>query len=162
DAGVTRRVEIWYRVAPATGAQNAVVTVTQTVAARTGIVAGVMTFRGVDQTTPLSSMVSNDGAGGTFSQLDIPSGTNQIAFDVLAVDHGVTVTVTNGQTQQWTVNTGNATGDVHASGSTAAGAASVPVSETLSAATNWSVAGASVLPLQSDVGVSINPGGAVP
>ncbi len=162
DAGNTRRVEIWYLTAPATGAQNAVVTVNLPSASRVGVVAGVMSFRGVDQTVPLSAMVSNDGAGGNFSQLDIPSGTNQIVFDTLSVDHGIVIARGPSQTQQWVVNTGGTAGDGRGFGSTNVGAASVPMSETFSAATNWSVAGASVMPLQADVGVTVNPGGAVP
>jgi uncharacterized repeat protein (TIGR01451 family) len=162
DAGNTRRVEIWYLTAPTTGAQNAVVTVNLPGAGRVGVTAGVMTFRGVDQTLPLSTMVSNDGAGGTFSQLDIPSGTSQIVFDTLAVNNGITVTAGPSQAQQWTINTGGAAGDVRGFGTTNVGAASVPMSETFSAASNWSVAGASVMPMQADVGVTVNPGGAVP
>ena len=162
DAGVTRRVEIWYLIAPAAGAGTVSVTYSHPVAARTGIVAGAITFSGVDQTVPLSTMVSNDGAAGTFSQLDIPSGTNQIVFEAVAIDRGITVTAGPSQSQRWTVNTGAAVGNVRGAGSTNVGSASVPMSETFSAATNWSVAGASVRPLQADVGVTVNPGGAVP
>jgi uncharacterized repeat protein (TIGR01451 family) len=163
DAGVTRRVEIWSLTAPAAGANVIIsVTINLPAAARTGIVAGAMTFSGVDQTRPLSTMVSNDGAAGTFSQLDIPSGTNQIVFDTVSIDRSITVTAGPSQTQHWTVNTANQAGNVRGAGSTNVGSASVPMSETFSAATNWSVAGASILPLQADVGVSVNPGGAVP
>ena len=162
DAGNTRRVEIWYLTAPATGAQNAVVTVTLPGAGRVGVVAGVMSFSGVDQALPLSAMVSNDGANGNFSQLDIPSGTNQIVFDTLSVNNGIVIAKGPSQTQQWVANTGGAAGDGRGFGSTNVGAASVPMSETFSAATNWSVAGATILPLQADVGVTVNPGGAVP
>jgi len=162
DAGITRRVETWYLIGPASGTNAIAVTVNVSAAARTGIVTGAMTFSGVDQTVPLSAMVSSDGAAATFSQLDIPSGTNQIVFETVAIDRSLTVTTGTSQAQRWTVNTGAPAGNVRGAGSTNAGAASVPMSETFSAATNWSVAGASVRPLQSDVGVSINPGGAVP
>jgi uncharacterized repeat protein (TIGR01451 family) len=163
DAGVTRRVEIWYLIAPAVGTLNVAVTVNLPNAARVGVTAGAMTFTGVDQTLPLSMMVSNDGAAGNFAQLDIPSGTNQIVFDTLAVAATSAVTKGPSQTQQWNLNSGNTTAsDVIGFGSTNVGAASVPMSETFSAATNWSVAGASVMPLQADVGVTVNPGGAVP
>jgi len=163
DAGVTRRVEVWYLIAPAVGTLNVAVTVTLPNAARVGVTAGAMTFTGVDQTLPLSMMVSNDGAGGSFAQLDIPSGTNQIVFDMLTVAATSAVTKGPSETQQWNLNSGNTTAsDVIGFGSTNVGAASVPMSETFSAATNWSVAGASVMPLQADVGVTVNPGGAVP
>lgn len=166
DATSSRRVEIWYLVAPTTGTAAIRVNTTQAGAVRAGFVAGSMTFSGADQTSPLSAMVANDGTGGTFSQLDIPSGTNQIVFETVAAERAVTVTTGTSQTQRWTAASagggGAATGNVRGAGSTNAGAASVPMSETFSAATNWSVAGASVKPLQADVGVSINPGGAVP
>ena len=162
DAAVGRRVEIWYRVAPATGTPSAVVTVNLPTANRVGVVAGVMTFRGVDQTLPLSAMVSADGASSGFAQLDIPSGINQMVFDVVAINNSITVTAGTSQTQRWTINTGAAGGDVRGAGSTNVGAPSVPMSETFSANSTWSIAGASVMPLQADVGVSINPGGAVP
>lgn len=164
DAGVTRRVEIWYRVAPTTGAQNAVVTVNLPAGAgRVGVVAGVMSFRGADQTTPLSGMVSNDAANGTVVQLDIPSGTNQVVFDTLAALSTAGFTVTKGpsQTTQWNLASATTSGgDVVGFGSTNVGAASVPMSETLNTATNWSVAGASVMPLQADVGVRVTQNGA--
>ena len=165
DAGTTERVEIWYLVAPATGANPVVVTVNLPLAARVGVTAGAMTFDGVDQTVPLSAMVSNDGAAGIFSQLDIPSGTNQIVFDTLAVTGAVTPTKGPAATtlQRWNLNSGNTgASDVRGFGSTNVGAASVPMSETFSAASNWSIAGAAVRPLQSDVAVIVNPGGAVP
>ncbi len=164
DAGNTRRVEIWSRTAPAAGVNVVIgVTVTLPLAARVGVTAGAMTFRGVDQTRPLSTMVANDGAASGFSQLDIPSGTNQIVFDTLSVAASVTVAQGPSQTQQWNLTSGNTTAqDARGSGSTNTGAASVPMSETFSANSTWSVAGASVLPLQADVGVTVNPGGAVP
>ncbi len=165
DAGNTERVEIWSLVAPATGAQNVIVTVNLPLAARVGVTAGVMTFDGVDQTVPLTAMVSNDGAAGTFSQLDIPSGTNQIVFDTLAITGADTVVKGPAATtiSQWNLTSGNTGGsDERGFGSTNVGAASVPMSETFGAASNWSVAGVSVMPLQADVGVTVNPGGAVP
>jgi uncharacterized repeat protein (TIGR01451 family) len=163
DAGVTRRVEIWSLTAPAVGVNVVIgVTVTLPAAARVGVTAGAMTFSGVDQTRPLSAMVSKDGASAAFAQFDIPSGTSQIVFDTLSVAGASTVTKGPSATQQWNLTSGNTTAqDARGFGSTNAGAASVPMSETFTAST-WSVAGASVLPLQADVGVTVNPGGAVP
>jgi len=165
DATNTRRVEVWYLVAPVTGTRTIRVNYNLPLGQPVGITAGAMVFQGVDQTVPLSSMVSNDGAGGTFSQLDIPSGTNQVVFDVLSVLAGDTITKgpAGTTTQQWNLNSGATSAqDVQGFASTNTGAASVPMSETFSAASNWSVAGASVMPLQADVGVTVNPGGAVP
>ncbi len=77
------------------------------------------------------------------------------------MNNGIVVARGPSQTQQWVVNTGATAGDGRGFGTTNVGAASVPMSETFNAATNWSVAGASVMPLQADVGVTVNPGGAV-
>lgn len=165
DAGDSRRVEIWYLINPVTGNQTIQVNYNLPLGARVGITAGALVFKGVDQTVPLSTIVSNDGAGGTFSQLDIPSGTNQVVFDVLSVLVGDAITKgpAGTTTQQWNLDSGNnRPQDVQGFGSTNIGAASVPMSETFTPASNWSIAGASVMPLQADLGVTVNPGGAVP
>ncbi len=163
DAGNTQRVEIWSLTGPVSGTQTVSVRVNLTQNRIVGVTAAAMVFGGVDQTRPLSTMVANDGAGAAFSQLDIPSGVNQIVFDVLSVLQASAVTKGPSETQQWNLTSGGTSAqDVTGFGSTNTGAASVPMSETFAPNSNWSVAGASVLPLQADVGVSVNPGGAVP
>ena len=87
DAGNTRRVEMWYLLAPVNGNNlNIVVTVNLPAAGSVGVVAGATTFTGVDQTIPLGTFVSADGAGATSSQLDVPSVINGMILDTLAVD----------------------------------------------------------------------------
>src|SRR5450631_293536 len=78
DAGGTRRVEMWYLLNPASGANvatNVSVNI-PTAGATVGIVAGATTFTGVDQTVPLGAFVSAAGAAGANSQLDVPSVVN--------------------------------------------------------------------------------------
>ena len=163
DAGNTRRVEIWSLVGPATGTGNSIVTSfflpggTGTV----GAVVGANTFTGVDQYQPLRTFVSADGgATSTYSQLDIPSGINEYAMDVLAVAGTVTITgYTTGHnvvpdTMEWNAKSGANATDVSGSSATHAGTTSVPMAETFAAST-WSVAGISVKPVQSDIGVSV-------
>ncbi len=85
DSGDTRRIEMWYLLAPATGTHNVHVNVNVPAAGQTvGVVAGATTFTGVDQTKPLGTFVSGDGAAGGYSQLDMPGVVNGMVMDTLA------------------------------------------------------------------------------
>jgi uncharacterized repeat protein (TIGR01451 family) len=155
DAGGTRRVEIWSLLAPATG--TATVTVTVNIPSNTteGVAAGVVTFTGVDQSVPLGTFVSADGANVENSQLDVPSVVNGMILDTVAIGGGETSTVAGPQVQEWNVNTGNSnTRDVTASGSARTGAPSVPISEAFNNNTNWSLGAISINPTAADIGVS--------
>ncbi|HTW32505.1 MAG TPA: hypothetical protein VMD76_12560, partial [Candidatus Sulfotelmatobacter sp.] len=155
DAGNTRRVEIWSLLAPATGTNSIVVSVDIPTAKTVGAAAGATTFTGVDQTVPLGTFVSANGAAGTYSELDVPSVVNGMVLDTLAIGGGQTATVSGPQVQQWNLNTGgNANTDVTATGSSRTGAPSVPISETFSAASNWSLGAVSLNPSSADVAVS--------
>jgi len=160
DAGGTRRVEMWYLLAPPTGGHNVVVTV-NTAGAQEGVVAGATTFTGVDQTVPLGTFVSADGAAATCtgtatgcSALDVPSVVNGMVIDTLATGGTQTVAVGNSQTGQWNQNTGNNASDVRGTGSTRPGAPSVPISETFSGTSNWSLGAVSINPSNADIGVT--------
>jgi uncharacterized repeat protein (TIGR01451 family) len=163
DTGKTMRVEIWSLVAPAAGTHSVVTNFVLPGGTGTvGAVVGANTFTGVDQYQPLRTFVSADGdAASTYSQLDIPSGINEYAMDVLATDASVTITgYTTGHgvvpdTMEWNDNSNGGTWDVSGSSATHAGTTSVPMAETFSTNFTWSVAGISVKPVQSDVGVSV-------
>jgi len=137
DAGLTRRVEMWYLVAPFTGTLlPGVVTFNLPGGTGTvGAVIGSITFTGVDQTSPLRTFASADGAG-----------------------RDQTLTVGNSQTQRWSNTSGavQAT-DVRGGGSTRAGAPSVPMSWTLSGTSNWSMGAVSVRARQADLAVTNVP-----
>jgi len=154
DAGRTRRVEMWYMLAPATGSHNVIVTV-NTTGVNEGVVAGATTFTGVDQTLPLGMFVSADGANGGNSQLDVPSVVNGMILDTLAVDGTQTVTVPGPQIQQWNVQRGNNTNPgVVGVGTSRTGAPSVPISESFSGTSNWSLGAVSINPTSADVAVT--------
>ncbi len=72
-------------LAPSTGNHNVVVTVHIPAAQTVGVVAGATTFTGADQTVPLGTFVSADGAAGGSSQLDVPSVVNGMILDTLAI-----------------------------------------------------------------------------
>jgi uncharacterized repeat protein (TIGR01451 family) len=155
DAGDTRRVEMWSLLAPVSGTFNVVVTVNIPAAVSEGVVVGATTFTGVDQTVPLGSFVSVDGANGGFSQLDVPSTVNGMILDTLATDGTQTATIPGPQVSQWNVRRGNNTNPgVRGSGSTRTGAPSVPISETFSGTSNWSMGAVSINPTAADIGVT--------
>ena len=163
DAGGTRRVEMWYLLAPASGTNlPIVVSVDIPTAVTEGVVAGATTFTGVDQTAPLGTFVSADGAAGTYSQLNVPSVVNGMILDTLATDGTQTVTVPGPQTQRWNVLSQNSTNPgVRATGSSRTGAPSVPLSETFSGTSNWSLGAVSINPTAADIGVTTSVGSAV-
>ena len=155
DTGNTRRVEMWYQLAPANGAHNVVVSVNIPTAVTVGVVAGATTFTGVDQSVPLGTFVSADGATGGNSQLDVPSVVNGMVLDTLATGGNRTVTVPPPQVSQWNANSaGTANPGVRGVGSSRTGAPSVPISETFSGTSNWSLGAVSINPTAGDIGVS--------
>jgi uncharacterized repeat protein (TIGR01451 family) len=167
DTGNTRRVEMWYKLAPATGNHNVAVSVKIPAAATVGVTAGAVTFTGVDQTVPLGSFVSADGAAAAYSQLNVPSVVNGMILDTLAIGGPETITVPGPQVSEWNLSTANGMGqhndppDVTGSGSTRTGAPSVPLSETFSANSNWSEGAVSINPTAADIGVTTTVGSAV-
>ena len=156
DAGSTRRVEMWSLLNPPSGNNLPVnVSINIPVAGATvGIVAGATTFTGVDQTVPMGSFVSADGAAGANSQMDVPSTVNGMILDTLATGGNQTVTVSGPQVQQWNQNTGGGAQDIRSTGSSRTGAPSVPISETFSGTSNWSLGAVSINPSTADIGVT--------
>jgi len=155
DAGTSRRVEIWSLLNPASGPTlPIVVSVTVRNGRTVGVSAAATTFTGVDQTVPLGSFVSADGAGIAYSQLDVPSVVNGMVLDTLAIAGNLAATVPGWQTQQWNQTSGATGTDVRGTGSTRAGNPSLPFSETFSAASNWSLGAISINPSTADIAVS--------
>jgi uncharacterized repeat protein (TIGR01451 family) len=166
DAGKTRRVEMWYLLNPPTGTNNTNVLVTIPVRKTVGVTAGAVTFTGVDQTVPLGTFTSADGAGAGYSQLNVPSVVNGMVLDTLAIGGPETVTIPGPQVSEWNLSTTGLFGsadppDITGSGSARTGAPAVPVSETFSANSNWSEGAVSINPTAADIGVSTTVGSAV-
>jgi uncharacterized repeat protein (TIGR01451 family) len=161
DSTNVRRVEMWYLVNPPSGANDNVV-VTENIisaAATVGTVVGATSFSGVDQTTPIRAFASNDsnGAGTDAANVTVASGANDLVIDTLAIDGSHTISSASGtQVQQWALTSGAAGTDAYGFGSTHGGAASVPMSEILSAAIIWADAAVSIEPSQTDLSVSVS------
>lgn len=151
----SRRTEIWYLAAPATGNHSVVVTLNIPGGGTIGIVAGATTFTGADQTTPIRNFASNSGSSAN-AFVNVPSSSNDMVLDTLALIQPNTAASTSGaQTQQWAVTSGATNRDSYGFGSTRTGSASVPMSENLSASTNWLVSAVSIQPSQADLSVTV-------
>jgi uncharacterized repeat protein (TIGR01451 family) len=159
DGTKAERVEMWYLIAPLIGANNVVVSFTGVTGTAAGVVAGATTFTGADQTAPLRPFVSASDSGTTASQstLNVPSGVNEIVMDVLSINGNRTAAVGTTQNQEWAANSGGTTSNTDAYGvsSTRSGAPSVPLSETFSGISLWSMAAVSIRPSQGDLAVSV-------
>ncbi|MGB8832158.1 MAG: C25 family cysteine peptidase [Candidatus Sulfotelmatobacter sp.] len=168
DAGNTRRVEMWYLLAPSTGNNNVIVSVDIPVTQTVGVVAGAVTFTGADQTKPVGTFVSSYGAGAGYSELDVPSVVNGMILDTLAIGGPETSAIPGPQASEWNLTTCstffcNTTDppDVTGSGSARTGAPSIPLSETFSANSNWAMGAISINPSTADLAVTTSVGSAV-
>jgi hypothetical protein len=77
---VQPRVEIWYLVAPPTGAHDVVITFSANL--KQGAKAGVMTFTGANQSTPLGTFAHASGTTTGPATVNVTSATNEW-FDTL-------------------------------------------------------------------------------
>jgi uncharacterized repeat protein (TIGR01451 family) len=157
DPGNNFRVEIWYLVAPNTGTNTITVTINKTGGGgnKLGVVVGAVDFTGADQTSPIRGSQTASGTSARPS-VTIASGNSEMVLDTIATGTTVTATVAAGQTQRWNAaSTGNpASHDVLGVGSTQPGAASVTMSETLSASTAWSDEAISIRPPGADLAIA--------
>ena len=137
-------VEIWSLVAPDVGTYNVNVTLSGTTDGNT---AGVTTFTGVDQTTPLGAFASGSGVGGSGSAT-VNSAGGELVFATIAVDDATDYDLVPGgtQTERWDLIGGP---DINGGGMTESGAASVVMDWTWSGSDNWAVGGVSIKPLSS-------------
>ncbi|MDP2632263.1 MAG: hypothetical protein Q8P25_00880 [Candidatus Curtissbacteria bacterium] len=132
-----RRIELWRLIAPATGANDVVASFS----ANTAILAGSMSYAGVNQTTPLGTAAKASGVS-TSASVDVSSGTGEIVADgVLGVfAQPQSFTVGGGQTERWNQEQG----DMDQAGSTEPGATTVTMSWTASCSCDWTIVGVSV------------------
>jgi prepilin-type N-terminal cleavage/methylation domain-containing protein len=140
------RVEIWSLVAPDTGTHNVVITFSAALA-QEGI-AGVMTFNGVDQSTPLGSFYSVQGDDTATASLDISSAEGEFVYGVIAAEYDA-LTSGSGMDEQWNMSV-DGTSTNGAGGTTNCGAATVPMSWSLvaeaSPSNHWAIGGVSIKP----------------
>jgi hypothetical protein len=146
--GAHTRVEIWALVAPDNGMHDVVVDVSG--GSYHGLQVGVVTFTGVDQTTPLENFTTAFG-NSTTASVTVASQTNDIVFGVVHV-HDVTDIIADvGQTEQWDLDESPSRG----AGSTKAGAASVTNTWTVGS-DDWTAAGVSIRSANSNTSPTLN------
>ena len=132
------RIEIWRLIAPDIGTHNVVVTFSANLA-QEGF-AGVVTFTGVDQTTPLGTFSSAENDG-TTATVNVSSAIGELVFGVVATEYASSLTVGAGQTEYWKINIDNSFG----AGSTEIGAAIVTISWALTGSgDHWAIGGVSI------------------
>ena len=134
--GAHSRAEIWALVAPQIGSADVIVTLTG--AGHQGVIAGVMTFNGVDQTTPFENFATNVGTS-TTATATVTSSTGDLVFGVVGSHFGASATPDIGQTEYWDI----VANQTNSSGTIEAGAPSVTSSWTVNN-DDWSVAAVSV------------------
>ena len=133
------RTEIWSLVAPDVGTYSVIIDINGT---SDGNTAGVMTFTGVDQATPLGTYASGSGFGESSASVTVSSAADELVFGVVAVDdpNYRVLTEGGGQTENWELDGFEITGG----GTTASGAASVNLTWTWPASDNWAASGVSI------------------
>jgi hypothetical protein len=136
------RVEIWQLVAPDTGTNNVVITFSDRLTY--GAVAGVMTFTGVDQITPLGTFVGASDSSAGPATVDVSSATNELVFDTVSCETCTSLTVGGGQTQRW--NLSQSGQSAMGAGSTEPGAATVTMSWTLGSSDYWAIGAVPIKP----------------
>ncbi len=142
----TVRSELWYLVAPAAGAHNIVVTTS----AANVVAATSMSFSGVDQTTPLGSVVSAIGTDTTPS-LSVTSAMGEPVYDIVGALGTTAPTQGLQQTLRQTTDTSTGATQLVAGSSTEPGLA-VPaaMSWTIPSA-DWAIA---AVPIKASTGLT--------
>ena len=129
--GATAATELWYLIAPPTGPNDIVVTLS----ANKKLAAGATSWTGVHQTTPLGTAVFAPG-NSLSASVDVTSATGEVVVDALANKSSTSRTVGADQTQHWSVNSG---GKPSSAGSSEAGAGTVTMSWTHGVAVEWAL-----------------------
>jgi prepilin-type N-terminal cleavage/methylation domain-containing protein len=138
------RVCIYSLVAPDTGTHNVVINFSD--ALNQGAIAGVVTFTGVDQSTPLGTFVSAQEDDSTPATVNIPSDSGELVFGVASAEYEAFTAATSGQNEHWRRSISGA--DTNGAGGTDAGASpTVPMSWSLDPSYNhWAIGGVSIKP----------------
>ncbi len=148
------RIEIWALLAPDVGTFNVDIAFSSPTDGNT---AGVMTFTGVDQSTPLGAFASDFGYGQSTASASVSSAADELVFGVVSIDDPNFRVLTEGagQTERWELDGFQTTGG----GSTAPGAPTVDMSWTWPASDNWAAGGVSIKPSAANAAPVINSNG---
>lgn len=136
----SRYAELWRLAGPATGSNTVAVSLSTT---EQEVSAGVMSFTGVDQTTPVGTAATATGSGTTPS-VAVSSTTGELVVDALAIENAGTLSVGAGQTSRY--NTFGAGGWNKHAGSTEPGAVSTTMSWSDTVGGEWAIIGVPMKP----------------
>lgn len=140
--GSKNRVELWYLLSPPSGIAN--IEVTLSTGAK--IVAGAISYSGVDQLTPLGPFVGNAGIS-NLATATISSAVGERVVDTVSVEgQAPSTTAGAGQTEQWNLTTGSGGSDLVGAGSYAIGAASVTMSWIHPSSRDWAIGAVTLKP----------------
>jgi prepilin-type N-terminal cleavage/methylation domain-containing protein len=140
--GNDAQVYIYILVAPDTGTHNVVINFSS--ALDEGAIAGVMTFTGVDQSTPLGTFASSIGDDSTPATVSISSASGELVFGVVSSEYEA-LTASSGQDERWNMSISGA--GTNGAGGTDAGAPTVTMSWSLDPSYNhWAIGGVSIKP----------------
>jgi len=134
----TVKVEMWYRIAPAAGAHNVVITLSANCGIE-GVIGGAQSFFNVDQVSPFGTTVTASGNSSTASAV-VSSAANEMVVDAVASGF-FDLTSGAGQTQDY-----NRSPFIRGGGSREAGGASVTMSWTIDLSDDWAIIAAPIQP----------------
>ena len=137
------RVEIWYLVAPATGTHDAVITFSADLTK--SAVAGVITFTGVDQTTPLVAFAGNQATSAGPATVTVPSAVDDLVLAVFSGETVTSVAIDSPAAQQWNLSETVPAPEQFGAGATDAGASpNVTISFSLGSNDHWATGGVAI------------------
>ena len=145
------RTHIFYMINPPSGTFDVVVTATSNSFKR-GCIVGVMTFSGVDQNTPLNTYASALGTTANPTLSNIPTATNELVFNVVALQNQNLTAVGTDQTSRWNIASGN---EMRGGGSTKPGTGATTSMSWTAVADDWSMSAVSIKPVPiADLGIT--------
>ena len=137
-------VQLWGLVAPSTGANDVVVTYTNSTNSGVDVLmAGAITATNVSQSSPLGTPASATGSS-TAATVNVSSATDELVLDIVGTGTLVS-TVGANQTQRWLQNVNFNSQCGNGAMSTEAGAASVTMSWTVTS-DSWAILGVPLKP----------------
>ena len=153
------RVYIYSLVGPDSGTHNVVINFSS--ALNEGAIAGVVTFTGVDQSTPLGTFASAQADDSTPATVNIPSEAGELVYGVASAEYEAFTTASSGQNQHWNRSISGA--DTNGAGGTDTGASpTVTMSWELDPAYNhWAIGGVSIKPVDSSGSTVCSAGGGI-
>jgi MSHA biogenesis protein MshQ len=143
------RVEIWYRVAPAVGTANVVVTLSATLLSSRGIVVGALPLTGVHQTTPVGTFQSTTGGLDSASLNVTSSVAGDLVVAVYASEQNSNAGACvqgSGQTEHWDARGGSGSTTALGCGMTETGGGTVTISLTTTDTDVWALGAVPVKP----------------